>query len=240
MADKVLFQDGDALSEQNLQEVLALENQTDYVVRGLGFTADFNDDTLDIGSGYAVIESAFNEAFHVFPDSASGLSLTANDVNHVFVDIDPNNDNITYHIDTDDTDPADPSLKIGTVDTSANTVSELNRNPSVSADKIDTSSGYVWGDQTSNRSLDTWQQAPSDRDIEFVITVEASSSATISLAVDISTIQSPNSAAEYRETVDSNARVTSGAYRVPAGQYYQVRAFGDTGSYSLRSWSELR
>lgn len=153
MADKVLWQDGDDLSEQNLTEVLALENQTDYVVRGLGFSS-IGSDTVDIGSGYAVIETANNEAYHVFPDSRSNLSLTSNDVNHVFLEIDETtDDSIDYHIDTADTAPSNPSLKIGTVDTNTDTGTELNRDPSVSADELTVNDITAKLIRTSNQSI---------------------------------------------------------------------------------------
>jgi hypothetical protein len=126
----VVWQDGDDLSETNLTRTAAKNNLTDYVERGLGFVADFGSNTLDIGSGHVIIQDGIN-AYDLFPDSVNDLSLPAGSgVNYVFAAHDPNtDDDITYHIDDDDTPPTNPSLKIGTVDTANDTSTNINRNP---------------------------------------------------------------------------------------------------------------
>jgi len=127
---RVLFQKDDDLNETNLADVAAKSNQTDYVERGLSITYDSNADTIDIGSGHAVIEDG-NQAYDVFPDAESDLSLpNAGGNNYVFLEHDPaTQDDVQYHIDDDDTAPSNPSLKIAVVDANANNVDEKNRNP---------------------------------------------------------------------------------------------------------------
>lgn len=136
----VLFQDGDDLSETNIAETAAKSNQSDYVERGLGFS-NISSGSVTVGSGHAVIEDG-NKAYDVFPDQTDVSLPESNGVNHIFLVHDPSVDNdITFHADTDDTGPSNPSLKIGTVDTSDNSSTTTNRAPdgdygSLSADEI--------------------------------------------------------------------------------------------------------
>lgn len=128
------YDDGDSLSETALREVLAQSNIIDYVVRGCGFSADFGANTLDIGTtttrGNFAVLSDSNLAYPIFPDQATGISLPdTNGTNHVFIAYDAANDEIDYHVDTEDTAPSGPALKIGTVDTSSSSTTETNRSP---------------------------------------------------------------------------------------------------------------
>lgn len=126
----VLPQDGDDLSETNLTRTAAKSNLTDYIERGLGFNADFAAGTVDIGSGHAIIQDGVN-AYDLFPNQITDLSLpNGSGLNHVFVAIQPGTDDAAYyHIDDTDDPPADPSLKIGTIDTTNETSDTINRNP---------------------------------------------------------------------------------------------------------------
>lgn len=130
MADRILFQDGDLLSRDALAAVLGVNtNAVDFVSRGLGFTPDYANDRLDIAAGAAVLTDG-GDAYVVEPDARASLVLpAASGTNHVFLEIDVASDTISYHIDSDDTAPADPSLKVGTVDTASNSATELNRKP---------------------------------------------------------------------------------------------------------------
>ena len=135
----VLPQDGDDLSETNLTRTAAKSNLTDYVERGLGFNADFAAGTVDIGSGHAIIQDGVN-AYDLFPSQIADLSLpSSSGVNHVFVAIQPGTDDAAYyHIDDTDDPPADPSIKIGTVDTANNTADDtINRRPDVELGNTD-------------------------------------------------------------------------------------------------------
>lgn len=130
MADKVIFETKDGLTEHNLQEWLGRSSIGDYVESGLNFTADFTNVTLDISDGKAhIFETAgYGQGLTVFPDPRTGIALTDNTTNYVYIAVDvANEDSIYYHVDTDQTPPTDPSLYIGKVDTSNNTTVERNR-----------------------------------------------------------------------------------------------------------------
>jgi len=126
----VVWQDGDDLSEQNLTQRAAKTNQTDYVERGLGITADWAAGTIDIGSGYAVIQDG-QQAYDVFPDAETDVSLpNESGSNYVYLTHDPaTDDSVSIHVDDDDTPPSTPSLKRAVVDTSAESVTPLNSAP---------------------------------------------------------------------------------------------------------------
>jgi len=88
----VVWQDGDDLSEQNLTQRAAKTNQSDYVERGLGITADWAAGTIDIGSGYAVVRDG-QQAYDVFPDAQAGVSLpNSSGSNYVYLTHDPATD----------------------------------------------------------------------------------------------------------------------------------------------------
>lgn len=130
MADKVIFQTNDGLTEQNLKEWMGQSSVGDYVESGLNFTADFTNTNLDISDGKAHVfnTAGYGQDITTFPDARTNLALTDNTTNYVFLAVDTsNNDSLFYHIDTDNTPPADPHLLIGVVDTSDNTVVEKNR-----------------------------------------------------------------------------------------------------------------
>ena len=130
----VVWQGGDGLDEADLATVAAKSNQTDYVERGLSVTYDGVNDTIDIGSGHAVIEDS-QRAYDVLPAQETGISLPApSGVNYVYLVHDPEtDDDVRYHVDDDDSAPSDPSLKIAEVDAGASTVTEQNRDPTLSA-----------------------------------------------------------------------------------------------------------
>lgn len=112
---------------------------------------------------------------------------------------------------------------------------------SLSTEKIDSSDGYEWTDESGNRSLDSWYQAPSDRDIYFMFNVESQSDGTeIQLLVDINTTQTTNLLTSASGTFNQGLEFSIGPYRVPAGHYYKIRPARDTANYSLTNWSELR
>lgn len=137
MADRVLWQDGDQLDEDNLAAVAAKSNQTDYVERGLDLDPDFGADTLDVSAGHAVIQDG-DRAYDVFPDARSGLALPDSDgVNDVYATVDPDASNeLEIAVIGDGSTPADPHLKIGEVDTAAGTSREQHRAPAVSAEEL--------------------------------------------------------------------------------------------------------
>lgn len=138
----VTFETDDDLSETNIGAADAQGNRVDYVERGCGFSVNHTNDTITIGStgtraNYAIVENPSSHvAWHLYPDQDTDIALpNASATNHVFIAYDESTDAISYHIDDDDTAPSEPSLKIGTVDTSADTSTETNRNPTIAAEQ---------------------------------------------------------------------------------------------------------
>jgi hypothetical protein len=152
MVDRVLFQTDDALSEQNLAEQRARKNSTDYVERGLTLDPNWTTNTVNIAAGHAAIR-ADSRAYDLFSDARSGVSLpTTSGTTHLYLTFDPaNQDDISYHLDTDDSPPLTPSLKIGELDGSAQTVVELNRAPTATFDDV-TASTVTTGSVTTRGS----------------------------------------------------------------------------------------
>lgn len=101
--------------------------------------------------------------------------------------------------------------------------------------------GMEWTEFTSSRSFDTWEQAPSDSDIEIAAAVEAGVDATeVQLVVDINDTQAGNGLPHHRFTIDQFGRVSTLVYTVPAGHFYRIRALGDSADYSKDRWWERR
>lgn len=124
-------------------------NTIDYVLDGYEFTPDYTNNILNIAGGVARVSQPTVQtgdhaedggpsakvlrlaAFVAQGDASGDISLAANAVNHVYLAVDQStNDAIYYRVNTDQTVPEEPSLKLGTVDTSANTYSYVNRLPS--------------------------------------------------------------------------------------------------------------
>ncbi|MFC7081886.1 right-handed parallel beta-helix repeat-containing protein [Halorussus caseinilyticus] len=137
MADKVLFQTDDALSETNLAARRARDNSTDYVERGLAVTPDWANGKFDVSAGHAVLKKNV-KAYDVFADPRSGLSLAdSSGTNYVFLVVDPSNRNdVTIEVNADGSAPGSPSLLIQKLDAAAKTSSAVNRRPSASYDSI--------------------------------------------------------------------------------------------------------
>lgn len=102
---------------------------SEYVGEGIEF--ELQGDSLLITDGYVRLYDS--EAYHVTPDRATGVPLPELDgMNYVYIQYDSSADStwvtpIQYHIDTDDTPPTVPSLRIAKVDTSTGTITQLNR-----------------------------------------------------------------------------------------------------------------
>lgn len=119
----------DFLSEDNLTQMLAAAvGFKSGVDDGLGVSGNFVDNTIDVSAGVAVIVNG-GSGYVVAPESRSNISLPAVDgLNHVFLTTDiNNNDDVSIHVDSDDTPPTTPSLKLAVVDTANNTVTLRNR-----------------------------------------------------------------------------------------------------------------
>jgi len=146
MADFVFPEDGgtgatdgdfnDAANFASLAQATGLKN---YVVQGLNFTLNAGTPSLDISEGKAVVtadsatanqstETRDGVAFVADMDARTGIALTDADVNHVFLQVDlSTDDTINIIVNTTNSAPSQPYVKLGTVDTSADTTTELNR-----------------------------------------------------------------------------------------------------------------
>ena len=138
-----------------LAGMAAQDNRSDYVERGLRFTVDFGALTFDLSAGLAFIKSEDpvdvqnpsddagtysgtwdqGVTFAVDVDAETGIALTDSATNYIYLAIDlSSNDSHYVHVDTDDTAPSDPSIKIGEIDTANDSVDiDFNRVPVIDA-----------------------------------------------------------------------------------------------------------
>jgi len=124
----------------------------------------------------------------------------------------------------------------GTVGTSANPVNV--EAAAVNLDKINTGGGYGYEDVLSSRGFNTDFNAPPDRDISFNAVVKALSDNTlVNIDVDLG---GQSFAVKQQQTLDKFRTLSIGPFRIPAGQRYRLKNFGDTPDYSLSRWIELR
>ncbi|WP_210423582.1 hypothetical protein, partial [Halorussus marinus] len=130
MADRVIFQNDDALSEQNLSQQRARENSTDYVERGLTVSADWSNNEIDVAAGHAVIKDGAN-AYDVFPDSRTNKALAdGSGMNYVFLVIDPTNqDDVSIPVNATGSAPSSASVLVAEVDAGAEAVVATNQAP---------------------------------------------------------------------------------------------------------------
>jgi len=142
MADHSFPQSGDPDDAANFAEHLGRSNITDYVEYGLALqNIDYGALTFDVSEGKAFLlgetatAASTGETRHrvdhvVHLDARAGLELTDGAVNHVFVDGNVDTDDSpTIEVNTTGDAPSDSSLKIGEIDTGADTATELNRAP---------------------------------------------------------------------------------------------------------------
>ena len=127
--------DGDYADAANFAS--AMDTLTDYVANGMTFTVDYGVPSVDVSAGKAFVsDSAAGMAqnaetrdrgvsFVVEAAARTGLGLADGDVNHVYLDVDlSQDDGVSYTINTTGSPPADPAIKIGEIDTSADTKDE--------------------------------------------------------------------------------------------------------------------
>lgn len=130
-------------------------NNRSYVAEGLTFDVDWANDIFQLAEGRAYLhqsttgtndhredngpdEKELEGGLFVGQRGPSGdLTLTADATNHVFMGIDQSeNDLVEYHVNTTDTAPPAPYLKLGTIDTANDTYVELNRAPTVTTRRL--------------------------------------------------------------------------------------------------------
>ena len=120
--------EGDDADAANFASVYEAIGNTDFVVRGLNIS-NVSDGTFDLSAGKAVVSDASADAaqsdevrdqhvsYVVEVGPKTGLSYTTNDVNYVFVDVLLTDDDaLDIVINTTDSAPEQPSLKIAEID----------------------------------------------------------------------------------------------------------------------------
>lgn len=141
--------DGDFNDAANFGSLAQATGLKDYVVQGLNFTLNAGTPSLDISEGKAVVtansvtanqsgETRDGIAFVADMDARTGIGLTDGDVNHVFLQVDlSTDDTINIIVNTTNSAPAQPYVKLGTVDTTNDTTTELNRDIPISLGELE-------------------------------------------------------------------------------------------------------
>lgn len=91
----------------------------------------------------------------------------------------------------------------------------------------------------SSRSFNSWFTNLKARPIHVIASFSASSDGTVAnVLMDVADSESTRTTDAFRGNMDNNAiRSVQGV--VPPNHSYQIRAFGDTGTYSIDTWREL-
>jgi len=140
MVNHTFPQTGDFSDGENFANLMGQTPLLDYVETGMNFqNIDYNALTFDISSGKAYVslpdgvtantgETRTILGYVIETDAVTGLSLTDNTINYVFVEGNAGtNDSPAFAVNTTDTPPTDDAFKIGEIDTNNNVSSDLNR-----------------------------------------------------------------------------------------------------------------
>lgn len=141
MPDKVYGETDDDISQQNVREYLGRAAISNYVEEGMSVTLDGTVPDFDMTAGKLyVIDSTntYNQDVMITTAARTGVALTDGTTNYVWVCgslAAGDNDRVTVDVTTTDSEPGDPfgdgtaavCLKVAEIDTSADTVSEVNR-----------------------------------------------------------------------------------------------------------------
>lgn len=161
MVDHVFPQTDDPDDAQNFGQWLGRANISDYVEAGMGFTVDYTVPEVTVAAGKAYVsetsatatttaESRSYGVDYVVEIDAKTVALNATTLNYVWLDANAGTDDSpSLTVTTSSTSPNDESLLLGRVDTSANTKSELNRDPTATFDNINRGNDTQSGDGTS-------------------------------------------------------------------------------------------
>lgn len=155
----VFPQNGDDPDSANFGQLIGQANLTDFVGRGLSISPDFPNNSATVSDGVAYIQVSSDttdggetrlQTGYVVQYGGGSVTLTDGTVNYVYLypDIDIN-DSAYIDVNTDDTPTSPDALKLGEIDTSADTVTETNRLPSIDAASVsaeDVSLGAVSSD----------------------------------------------------------------------------------------------
>jgi len=128
--------EGDPNDAANFGSLIGAKSPVSALIRGINFTVDYVNNTVDTSEGkvYLIADNITAGTSQTERDEVglvngikakTGLTLTDATVNHVYVATDPaTNNQPRVEINDTGTDPADPSVKVGEIDTSADTKSE--------------------------------------------------------------------------------------------------------------------
>jgi len=129
--------EGDPNDAASFGSLVGATQTTSVIVRGLGFSnINYTNLTFDVDAGKAYLVGdgvttatsgvARDEVGTVSGfDARTGQTLTDNTVNHIFAATDLSTNDAPYiEINTTDSSPSDPSVKIGEINTTDNTTSE--------------------------------------------------------------------------------------------------------------------
>ena len=121
--------EGDDADAANYGSVYEAIGTTDYVVRGLDITLDEANNQFDLSAGKAVVtdssasaaqsteERDQKVAYIVEVGPKTGVSYTTGSVNYVFLNVSLTTDDaLQITVNTSDTAPTEPSLKIAEID----------------------------------------------------------------------------------------------------------------------------
>jgi hypothetical protein len=210
----VFPQDGDDPDSANFGQLIGHSTLTDFVGRGLSVSADFANNSANVSEGVAYIQLSSDttnggetrlQRGYVVQYGGGSVTLTDGTVNYIYlypnVDV---NDSAYIDVNTDDTPSSSSALKLADVDTAANSVTEVNRKPSIEAASIsadDVSLGSVSSDDSTTTVASSLSV---DGDTTVGGAIESTGGTTI---FNVSNEYIPLSALEH----DSISITTSGA-----------------------------
>lgn len=153
MAQRFTFpQSGDADDAEHFASMIGADNRSDYVEQGMSFTVDYTVPEVTVSTGKAFISQASATASssgdsiltpnYVVQTDEQTVSLTDNAVNEIYVDPQFNTDDSGVIVASTSSLTGD-ELKIGEVDTSADTSSTTNREPDARLGSLDVVSGDI-------------------------------------------------------------------------------------------------
>lgn len=130
-------QSGDPNYAENFAQLVGQSSLSDYVEYGLNLTPDYTVPEVTVSEGVSFIYKSngttaggdeLSGQNYVVQTKGQTVALTDGAVNHVFVNPNiSNDDSPSIFVETNESDATQPSLKIGEVDTSADTESVTNR-----------------------------------------------------------------------------------------------------------------
>lgn len=224
---------------------------TDLVVEGFSLSPDYSTPSVTIERGVARVSepetttpdhsgdggpkplTVRNVTYTVQTDSNKTISLTTDTVNEIYLVATPStSDGISFEAVTNGSSPSDPSLKLGEIDTAAQTKIETNRYPDITAASL-TSKGNITAGSVDSEGQITENGNP------VLTTVDDISSLTVEnidgtpVVTEASALQAGNKLS-FSDDGDGTAtlEVTQGSEKVAADTALKS-GDGSTTSFSL-------